>query len=217
MSFSNLTSFDLLLITISFLSGIIGYKRGAIKTLISFGGFIASFVMAWIFSSTLSKWLINTGLLDGLIKSLSIDALAQSLLDFSAQQNGLLNSPLGQAILGSGTTSVDQTIASVTNIITNGIAQTISFGLIVFGVSLLCWVLQSIFSGINGIPVIGTFNRLLGLVLGLILGISMIGVTLWLFSGINYYSGGTTHLPTYESSVLLKTGTPIILNFIGVQ
>ncbi|AFA50278.1 CvpA family protein [Acetobacterium woodii] len=217
MSFSNLAPLDLVFITISFLSGIIGYKRGAIKTLISFGGFIASFVMAWIFSSPLSKWLINTGMLNGLFEKLNIDALAQSLLDFSAQQNGLLSSPLGQAILGSGNTSTDQTIASVTNLITNGIVQTISFGLIVFGISILCWILQSIFSGINEIPVIGTFNRLLGLLLGLILGMSIVGIVLWLFSGINYYSGGTTNLPTYESSVLLKIGAPIILKFIGIQ
>lgn len=217
MSFSNLAPLDLVLITISILSGIIGYKRGAIKTLISFGGFVASFVMAWIFSPALGKWLINTGVLDSLFKSFNIETMAQSLLDFSAQQSDLFNSALGQAILGSGTTSTNQTIASVTDLITNGIAQTISFGLIVFGVSILCWILQILFSGINGIPVIGIFNRLLGLVLGLILGICMIGIVLWLFTGINYYSGGTADLPTYENSVLLKIGTPIIQNFIGIH
>ena len=89
MSFSALTSLDFIGILICSFSGIIGYKRGAINTLISFGGFIASFVIAWIFSPLLADWLIQSGVLNSLFEMINVEAISQSLIDLAAQQSGL--------------------------------------------------------------------------------------------------------------------------------
>lgn len=217
MSFTALTSLDLICILICASSGLIGYKRGAINTLISFGGFIASFAIAWIFSPVLGQWLINAGLFNGLMEAINVEAVVQSLIDLGAQQSEWLNSPMGEAIISGGQSMVNQGASAITDLILHGIAQSISFGIIVFGVSILCWILQIAFHGIVKIPVIGGLNRLLGLAAGLILGMCMIGILLWVFTVVNFYTGGAANLPTYESSTLLKIGTPWVLEYIRIQ
>lgn len=217
MSFLALTSLDIICILICLVSGMIGYKRGAINTLISFGGFIASFAIAWIFSPVMGNWLIKSGILNSLFEAINMNIVAQSLVDLGAQQSSIANSAIGAAIINGGQVMVNQSVETLTDLIIHAIAQSISFGIIVVGVSILCWFLQIAFWGITKIPVIGLINRLLGLAVGLILGVCMIGVLLWLFTVVNFYSGGTTNLPTYENSSLIQVGTPWVLNFIGIK
>ncbi|UYO62860.1 CvpA family protein [Acetobacterium wieringae] len=217
MSFQTLTSLDLIGILICVLSGIIGFKRGAINTLISFGGFIASFVIAWFFSPLLADWLIQSGMLNNLFTTINIDAISQSLIDLGAQQSGLTNALLGEAAMSSGQSILDQGITVITEVIKHGIANSISFGILVMGVSVLCWLLQAIFLGISKLPVIGILNRLAGAIIGVVLGAAIIAVMLWVFSVINLATGGVSKLPTVEASSLLTTWIPIGLNVIGIQ
>lgn len=217
MSFQTLTSLDLIGILICVLSGIIGFKRGAINTLISFGGFIASFVIAWFFSPLLADWLIQSGMLNNLFTTINIDAISQSLMDLGAQQSGLTNALLGEAAMSSGQSILDQGITVITEVIKHGIANSISFGILVMGVSVLCWLLQAIFLGISKLPVIGILNRLAGAIIGVVLGAAIIAVMLWVFSVINLTTGGVSKLPTVEASSLLTTWIPIGLNVIGIQ
>ena len=217
MSFSALTSLDFICILICLFSGILGYKRGAINTLISFGGFIASFVIAWIFSAALGEWLINAGFFNSFFDTINVEAIAQSLITAGTQQNELMNSTLGAAIINGGQTLVDQSVTAVADLIMQGIAQSISFGIIVLGVSALCWILQIIFLVITKMPVIGTINRLLGLLLGLILGGAVVAVMLWVFSIINLSTAGAANLPSYQNSYLIEIGTPYVKNYMGIQ
>ncbi|HAZ05853.1 MAG TPA: hypothetical protein DCY58_05830 [Acetobacterium sp.] len=217
MSFQTLTSLDLIGILICVLSGIIGFKRGAINTLISFGGFIASFVIAWFFSPLLADWLIQSGMLNNLFTTINIDAISQSLMDLGAQQSGLTNALLGEAAMSSRQSILDQGITVITEVIKHGIANSISFGILVMGVSVLCWLLQAIFLGISKLPVIGILNRLAGAIIGVVLGAAIIAVMLWVFSVINLATGGVSKLPTVEASSLLTTWIPIGLNVIGIQ
>lgn len=217
MSFQTLTSLDLIGILICVLSGIIGFKRGAINTLISFGGFIASFVIAWFFSPLLADWLIQSGMLNNLFTTINIDTISQSLMDLGAQQSGLTNALLGEAVMSNGQSILDQGITVITEVIKHGIANSISFGILVMGVSVLCWLLQAIFLGISKLPVIGILNRLAGAIIGVVLGAAIIAVMLWVFSVINLATGGVSKLPTVEASSLLTTWIPIGLNVIGIQ
>nr|WP_320024092.1 CvpA family protein [uncultured Acetobacterium sp.] len=217
MSFSALTSLDFICILICLFSGILGYKRGAINTLISFGGFIASFVIAWLFSATLGEWLINAGVFNSLFATINVDGIAQSLIAAGTQQNDLINSALGAAITNGGQSVLDQGVTAIADLIKQGIAQSISFGIIVIGVSVLCWILQIIFIGITKLPVIGTVNRLTGLLLGLILGVAVVAVMLWVFSIINLSTGGAANLPSYQNSYLIEIGTPYVNKYMGIQ
>jgi len=217
MSLSALTSLDFICILICLFSGMIGYKRGAINTLISFGGFIASFVIAWIFSPLLADWLIQSGVLNSLFATINVEAVSQPLMDLASQQSGLTAALLGSAVVGGGQSIIDQGITAMTELIIHGIAQSISFGIIVLGVSVLCWILQVIFLGVSKIPVIGTINRLGGMLIGLILGGSVIAVMLWVFSAVNLSTGGVSKLPTVENSNLLQLAAPMVLNYLGIQ
>ncbi|PKM59603.1 MAG: hypothetical protein CVU99_12485 [Firmicutes bacterium HGW-Firmicutes-4] len=217
MSFSALTSLDFICILICSLSGIIGYKRGAINTLISFGGFIASFVIAWIFSPVLADWLIQSGILNRLFETINVEAASQSLMELTTRQSGLTTSLLGLAAASSGQVFIDQSLTTMTALIMHGIAQSISFGIIFLGVSVFCWILQIIFMGISKLPVIGTINRLAGILIGMILGGAIITVMLWVFSVINLSTGGVSNLPTAENSNLLQLAIPMVINYIGIQ
>jgi hypothetical protein len=217
MSFSALTSLDFICILICSLSGIIGYKRGAINTLISFGGFIASFVIAWIFSPVLADWLIQSGILNRLFETINVEAASQSLMELATRQSGLTTSLLGLAAVSGGQAFIDQSLTTMTALIMHGIAQSISFGIIVLGVSVFCWILQIIFMGISKLPVIGTINRLAGILIGMILGGAIIAVMLWVFSIINLSTGGVTNLPTAENSNLLQLVIPMVINYMGIQ
>lgn len=217
MSFSALTSLDFIGILICLFSGIAGYKRGAINTLISFGGFIASFVIAWIFSPLLADWLIQSGVLNSLFETINVEIVSQSLMDLGAQQSGLTTSLLGAAVISGGQSIMEQSITTIAELIMHGIAKSISFGIIVLGVSVFCWILQIVFLGISKIPVIGTINRLAGMLIGLILGGAIIAVMLWLFSVINLSTGGVSNLPTAENSNLLGIVAPMVFNYIGIQ
>lgn len=217
MSFSALTSLDLICILICSLSGIIGYKRGAINTLISFGGFIASFVIAWFFSPMLADWLIQSGVLNSLFETINVEAVSQSLVDLASQQNGLTIALMGSAAMSGGESIIDQSLTTMNGLIMNGIAQSISFGIIVLGVSVFCWLLQLVFLGISKIPVVGTINRLAGMLIGLVLAGSVIAVMLWVFSVINLATGGVIKLPTVANSNLIQFAAPIVFKYMGIQ
>ncbi|MBC3888465.1 hypothetical protein GH810_09110 [Acetobacterium paludosum] len=216
MSFAALTSLDLICILICIISGLIGYKRGAIKTLISFGGFIASFAIAWIFSPMLGNWLISLGIFNSLIQKINIEAVAQALIDVG-QQSVQINDASTQAIINGGQSMLNQSLSAMTESLTHGIAQSISFLIIVFAVSIIVWMLQIVFKGVSKIPIIGGINRLLGLLIGLILAFCLIGVVLWVCTVLNVYTGGAANLPTYEESTLFQIGLPWIMNFVGIQ
>ena len=217
MNFAALTSLDFICILICSLSGIIGFKRGAINTLISFGGFIASFVIAWIFSPLLADWLIQSGMLNSLFETINVEAVSQSLMDLGAQQSGLTTALLGVATISGSEAIIDQSLITMTELIKHGIAQSIGFGIIVLGVSVFCWILQIIFLGITKLPIIGTINRLAGMVIGLILGGAIIAVMLWVFSVINLSTGGVSNLPTAENSNLLQLVAPMVFKYMGIQ
>ena len=212
----SLTSLDLICILICAISGLIGYKRGAINTLISFGGFIASFTIAWIFSPMLGNWLIGLGMFDRLMEKINVEAVAQSLIDVG-QQSVLVNDATTQAIINGGQSMLNQSLSAMTESLTHGIAQGISFLIIVFAVSIIVWMLQIIFRGVSKIPIIGGINRLLGLLIGLLLALCLLGVVLWVCTLLNVYTGGAANLPTYEESTLFQIGLPWIMNFVGIQ
>ena len=213
MSFSTL---DIICILICVVSGLIGYKRGAINTLISFGGFIASFAIAWIFSPVMAKWLISLGVFNGLMETINTEAVAQTLINVGTQDVAI-NSASLQAIVKGTQAMMDQSLSVMSDTIMFGIAQSISFLIILFGVSLLFWIAQIFFKGVSEIPIIGGINRLLGLLAGLVLGLCVFGIVLCGATVINTFTGGTANLPTYEESVLLQIGLPWIMNFLGIQ
>jgi len=153
---------------------------------------------------------------DRLMEKINVEAVAQSLIDVG-QQSVLVNDATTQAIINGGQSMLNQSLSAMTESLTHGIAQGISFLIIVFAVSIIVWMLQIIFRGVSKIPIIGGINRLLGLLIGLLLALCLLGVVLWVCTLLNVYTGGAANLPTYEESTLFQIGLPWIMNFVGIQ
>ncbi|MGV8905366.1 MAG: CvpA family protein [Acetobacterium sp.] len=210
----SLTTVDYVSILFCVISGLIGYQRGAIKTLISFGGFIASFAIAWIFSPVLADWLLNLEVFRTLVDGINIETVAQSLLNTVGQQGLLASGTAGEAMLTQGQTIASQSVATITQTLTWGIAYIISFGLLLLGTGIVVGILQVIFGGVSQIPIIGSINRLLGGAMGLILGLGLGVMIIWILTALNTFTGGSANLPTFEGSALVKVVTPWVTNLI---
>jgi len=213
----SLTTVDYVCILFCVISGLIGYQRGAIKTLISFGGFIASFAIAWIFSPVLADWLLSLGVLKPLVNGINIEAVAQSLVNTVGQQGVLASGSVGEAILNQGQNITTESVDMVTQTLTWGIAYIISFGLLLLVTGIAFGIFQVIFSGVAKIPIIGGINRLLGGAMGLILGLGLCVIVIWILTALNTFTGGAVNLPTFAGSALTNVVTPWVMNLMVVK
>ena len=77
----NMTTLDIICIVLVIGVGMIGYIKGAINTLIGLAGFIASFVIARIFSAPVTNWLLNVEP----VKNFINDAITQNVINAVGQ------------------------------------------------------------------------------------------------------------------------------------
>lgn len=210
----SLTTIDYICILVCIGSGLIGYRRGAIKTLISFGGFIASFAIAWIFSSMLANWLISLGMFNELVNMINIEAVAQSIVNGVSQQGIFAAGSVGEAILTGGQNITTESVSMITQALTWGIAYIVSFGILLLASGIAFGILQVIFSGVSQIPIIGGINRLLGGAIGVILGLGLCVIVIWMLTALNTFTGGAANLPNFEGSAITQVVTPWVTNLI---
>lgn len=190
-----LTATDFLCLLICGLFALTGYRRGAINSLIKFGGFMASFIMARLFSPILAESLVKWPLFRTFIDQLKIDAMVQTLGE-SLGGEGLAGHfyRMGENPL------IQQSADGLTEALFLVIGQFISFGLIIIVVSMIIRLLQTLFRGIDKVPVIGGINRLLGLGLGLIIGLGFCFLLVWIFSLIDLYKTEALNWLNYQNS-----------------
>ena len=210
----SLTTVDYICILVCIVSGLIGYRRGAIKTLISFGGFIASFAIAWIFSSLLADWLISLGVFNGLVNMINLEAVAQAIVDGVGQQGIFASGSVGESILTGGQNITTESINMITQALTWGIAYIVSFVILLLVSGIAFGILQAIFSGVSQIPIIGGINRLLGGAMGFILGLGLCVIVIWILTALNTFTGGAANLPNFEGSAISQVVTPWVTNLI---
>lgn len=213
----SLTLVDYICILVCGLSGFIGYNRGAIKTLISIGGFIASFAIAWIFAPILGDFLLNQDVVIAFLDGLNLESAVQTFLNAGSQQEVIGNASVGQAIFIQAQDLMNQGVEVITQTLMNGIAWIISFGLLLIVSSIFFGILQVVFSGISDIPIIGGINRLSGLALGLVLGFAICVIVLWIIAAFNTYTGAGVNLPNFEGSEIIKFVTPWVMNSLGIK
>lgn len=146
---------DLVCLVIIILFGIIGYKKGAMGTLISMVGLIASVAIALMIGPALSEALIKTSLV----------------------QNTILNW-IGQ---------IDNANAMMATIA----EKVIGMGMKVLIAALLLVLfnlISNVILRVKDVPVVGAFDRLLGLGLGALLGLLVFSVVV----GAMYFFAKTT-------------------------
>jgi|LGVE01.1.fsa_nt_gb uncharacterized membrane protein required for colicin V production len=210
----SLNQADVICILICSISGYIGYRRGAIRTLISFLGIIASFAIAWIFSEMLGEWLMTQSIFVNFVSGLNLETMVQNLLNTGIQENISTNSPFGEAFFLGAQNLLNESAATITAILVQGIARIMSFIILMIGTTVVFGILQQLFQVISELPVIGSINRFIGVLIGLLLGICFCTVILWAFALLNHYSGGTINLPSLENGLIMEVVIPKIKTLV---
>ena len=202
-----MTANDFLCLLICGLLALSGYRRGAINSLIKFGGFIASFIIARLFSPILAKSLVKWPLFRTVIDRLKIDDMAQTLVE-ALPAEGLA----GYLYQMGENSLIQQSADGLTEALLLVIGQFISFGLIIILVSIAIRLLQAFFRGIHKVPVIGSLNRFLGLGIGLIIGLGFCFLLVWIFSIIDLYNTETLNWLNYQNSYFYQRVIDYFLN-----
>lgn len=194
---TSLTAMDWLCLILCLGFALTGFRRGAINSLIRFGGFIASFIIGIIFSPMLADFLIASGIMAEIVNNLNLEALSEMLLSLP-EQNQTLNTLLSNGDLLSG---AQETIESA---LLYGLAHFISFGLILLACSLIMLVIQFFVRGLTSLLVIGGIDSLLGLVLGLVTALVIAFLIIWVFSMIDLSANQPPNLLNYQTSIFYQ-------------
>jgi uncharacterized membrane protein required for colicin V production len=174
------------------------YRKGFIRSVIELAGYLASFVVSYIFSAPFGKWIFSTFLqpvVSGQIKDYIVSNIASKA---TAQANGALDSSgiasfannipgafksmlgnynistdtlhiiAGSAIKSSSQSAADVLITNVINPITQIISRGIAFAIIFALCMIAVQIIASLSNGVSKIPIIGSVNRIGGAVVGVL-------------------------------------------------
>lgn len=162
-----LYQFDYICLAIIVLLGVIGYAKGAISTLLDLVGLIASFIIAWMLAPNLGAWLMNAG---GLGASLTAQ-LSNTLLQ-SSGAGGLsstLTNSLGMdqsSLAGAVNSGITSNLQAFLQPVAQEILTVVAFFALLILLNVVISILRRFFRHVDKVPVLGTLNRLAGLVLG---------------------------------------------------
>ena len=206
----NMTTLDINCIVLVIGVGMIGYIKGAINTLIGLAGFIASFVIARIFSAPVTNWLLNVEP----VKNFINDAITQNVINAVGQYGsealtnlqGIAGLDFLSGITDTSALSGSAAAAQAVNQALQPVIYQLANGFVFLILLLLCsaafGIIRHIGKGMNRVPVIGTANRVAGLAIGLVIGlvIAVIVIAVVLYYGI--FSGDVAIVQMVKNGVL---------------
>lgn len=207
----NLTTLDLICIALIIGAGMIGYYKGAINTLISLVGFIASFIIARIFSAPVTTWLLNVEIVKNFINNSITANITSALSSYSGEALSSLQGIAGlegldsltdsaQVALQSGGTAATDAVAQALQPMIYQIANLLVFAVLLMLCSFVFGIIRRLTRGVNRIPVIGVANRITGLGLGMVIGLIVATVVIAI---VLYYGLFTAKLETVQ---MVKNG-----------
>lgn len=188
---------DVILILIAFIIIVASYKRGFLRSIILIAGYVASIIVAVVFSKLLSPWIFNTFMRNGIIENINgiventvgSANIPQVITEFFETLPQFLISLIDMSF-GGNDTLVANIESSTNGMIANigtAIADVVIMPLIVMLLqSILCIVIfliclfivkgvSSLFKSFYEVPILGKVNAVLGGVIGI--GIAFV----WLF------------------------------------
>lgn len=196
-----MNTFDFIMLTIILIFAVIGFARGAVKTILSFVGGILSYVLSYALGQRLAEPVYNcffkeyveneislqvTDLIEngnGNIGDSITEALPDSLQIFISDTD-LINSL--NNVVGDTTAQV---VESATQIIQQ-VAEPVFIGLVSICVTIVLFVmfntlvsvLLHLSNFIDKIPVVGKANRIVGAVIGFMSGLVLTFATVFVFT-----------------------------------
>ena len=181
---------DVILAVIIIAFTITSYKKGFIKTLVSGCKNIIAFVVAIVFNSALSKWLNENYFLDSVTKFIEekfegflgngaaettdiaplIDTNHKGFFAF-IEKMGISVEEINELFRNADGTVSEAVNEYVAAPLGNVISSIVAFILLFIAARIALFVLEKILGAVAKLPVIKTANRLLGGILGLIMGV----------------------------------------------
>ncbi len=231
---------DLIILAICVFAAIRAYKRGIVKSVMSFARGLVSLIAAYAFTPTLAEIIYDKFLLDGIsngisdsIASLSsagdgvfnLDAMFKEMPETLSRiigRYGTDSTALGK--MCDGLTSVgDDAVSRVSDYIASPVADGLSFAIafiLLFAVfNLALGILTSIVDAIFHLPVLNGANKLLGLAFGLAEAVVLCIVLGYAASLLVTYLGsldsGLFGSHVIDSSVIMRTMSS--LDLFGIQ
>ncbi len=215
---------DLIIILIFVIFVLIGIKRGAIKTLLNLISVCLSVFLSSVLGSNISNWVYNVLFKNGIIQGVNNTLNQTDVAD--AVENAINSIPdvVYNALSVFGVTkeslllqtegAVNSTQSSIANVVEGVIrpilTSIISFFLIIILFILLLVLFKFLIRLINGIfelPVLHTFNRMLGGILGAVEGGAIVYMFVLLIKIILPFAGDDFFITQQmiEESIIFKT------------
>lgn len=177
---------DLILVAVILISVIVGWKKGFVKSFMGLISFSASLILTWIFYKPAAKFLYDRfflGTVSGYIENVfekELGGSGQSLADLFAELPDIFTNFLNRFSSTNEATAfftenTDATSAELSRFLAEPIADTISgvvsfvvlFIVIFIAIKLATLLLDKVVK----LPLLNSVNKLLGIILGALLGI----------------------------------------------
>ena len=176
---------DLLIVTLLMIPVLNGVRKGFVKTVVKFGKTLLSFALACLFAKPLGVLLENKLLYDFISEKVAglfeTDRVKDSAELLAALPNDLKRFLLlcgldVNAMAESAAIQSDRLVGRFTEALSEGIASTLGFTVAFIGIFLTAWLSIHFFgplmdSLVGKIPVVKSFNKGLGALLGLLIGV----------------------------------------------
>ncbi len=189
--------YDLIVIAVVFISLIIGYNRGAAKMLCSLLGSVVSVVVSAILSDFLSKYIYNSfiapSIIDSVTNSLGVESVSKSeifdsLPPFVRFTLGFTSFDEGQSAIGLITDnialSVEKAVSQPVMSLLSVVLSLVLFFVVFF---LFRFIFSRILCAVFELPVIRTFNKVLGAVCCVICSLVFVGFFAFLLNVLMPY------------------------------
>ena len=218
---------DIVIIAIIALSIFLGYRKGLVKIAVKLCAFLIAIIVSIVFYKPVSNIIINNTQLDEKIESAIIENGSIKIEEDEETQTYAQEQEEEQtkeSFLENVQGYVDETITETQNELVRKAAKEISGRLIniiiivgLFIITRLILILLVLISDvITNIPIIKQFNKLGGILYGIIRGLLLIYAILAIVFLVVSISGNSNILQTIESSVLTEFmyESNILLNII---
>ena len=215
---------DIVIIAIMALSIFLGYRKGLVKIAVKLCAFLIAIIVSIVFYKPVSNIIINNTLLDEKIESAIIENGSIKIEEDETQNEEQEKEQTNESFLENVQEYVDETITETQNELVRKAAKEISGRLIniivivgLFIMTRLILILLVLISDvITNIPIIKQFNKIGGILYGIIRGLLLIYATLAIVFLVVSISGNSNILQTIESSVLTEFmyESNILLNII---
>lgn len=211
---------DIIGLAVILITALIGFKKGAISSILGFVGLIASFIIAWYAKSYVYDWLMGFDVVNQFVTSQTAAWIAKnpamvnwlniSSTQLVAVQGWLTRMGITGVDITSLTGAASGQVQTMLQPVIRTVFELIIFIVLVILINIIVAILKHIGKAVNDVPVLGTVNRIAGFIIGALKGILLDAMIFLVYYYYALMTGNETILSQLANGVL----TGIIVNFI---